>query len=150
MRPWGDWRPASRPRVRRSAIARLDIIAEAAPCLLGVSRVSVVRSKQARVNGNVVELPAKAIEGEHRGVDASPGGVRVEGQLVAIAGDQPQVALGWGQADGVPVDQKDLVGRAQYVAGVRLPVRDHEFGIRRGHLPSETVESLQPPQELRG
>jgi hypothetical protein len=63
------------------------------------------------------------------------------GRLVrGVADEHPQVSLGRGQRDRVPVDEHMAVARPHHVAGVRLAVGDDPVGAALRDLGGETIE----------
>jgi hypothetical protein len=89
----------------------------------GARGAAVIGADLADEAGQVVQDPAQPVEPEHGRVDRPAGEFGVTAQLsTGLTGHHPQVALGPGQADGVPVDQHHVTaGRAHDVARMPQP-----------------------------
>src|SRR5215469_7367509 len=113
------------------------------PHVLGLRGLTVLLAEGPHEGRDVVERPPDPVELKRVRVYGTPRRLGVAAYFVAAVGDDhPQVALGRGEAYGVPVDQHHTGASPHDVGRVRLAVRDDEFR-RRVQMVGELVEGLQ-------
>src|SRR5689334_3272689 len=119
---------------------------------LGVRGAGVRPPEQPDRAGQVVEIPAGPVQGQHGRVERAAGRLLIPVRtLTRLANDQREVAFRRGQAGRVPVDQHQAPARGQQVGRVRLAVRNDRVpgpGGRGG--PGQPAERRGEIGQVRG